>query len=49
MLDYERIADLLKAVNYNGCISIVYEGDEPEERSVLIGEAAVHLRDVFAD
>ncbi len=47
VLDYERIAALLKAVNYNGCISIVYEGDDEEERSVSIGKAAAHLRSVL--
>jgi len=45
VLDYQRIAGVLKSANYNGCISIVYEGREPDDRAELIGKAAAHLRD----
>ena len=47
VLDYERVAGVLKAGNYNGCISIVYEGKEPDDRTELIGKAATHLRDLL--
>jgi sugar phosphate isomerase/epimerase len=47
VLDYERIASILLAGGYNGCISIVYEGKEAEDRSVLIGKCAAHLRQVL--
>ncbi|HCL29227.1 MAG TPA: hypothetical protein DIC52_12425 [Candidatus Latescibacteria bacterium] len=47
VLDYERIANILRAGEYNGCISIVYEGREAEDRRVLIGKAAAHLRQVL--
>jgi sugar phosphate isomerase/epimerase len=35
-LNYRRIFDILKRVNYNGWVSVVYEGQEvePEERAV---------------
>jgi sugar phosphate isomerase/epimerase len=49
ILDYERIGRLLRAVDYNGCISIVYEGDDEEDRPVSIAKAAAHLRAVFAE
>ncbi len=48
VLDYQRIARLLRKVQYNGCISIVYEGREPGDRAELIGKAAAHLREVLA-
>lgn len=47
VLNYQRIAKLLHEANYNGCISIVYEGREPDDRTELIGKAATHLREVF--
>ena len=49
LLDYERIAGILKAANYNGCISIVYEGREPDDRTELIGKAAQYLRGLLAE
>ena len=49
VLDYRRIAGLLKGAGYNGCISIVYEGREPGERAQLIGKAAAYLRQLLAD
>ena len=48
VLDYGRIVEILRAGHYNGCISIVYEGQEDEERSVLIGKAAAHLRNLLS-
>ena len=47
VLDYQRIARLLQGANYNGCISIVYEGREQDDRAELIGKAAAHLRQVL--
>jgi sugar phosphate isomerase/epimerase len=46
-LDYERIAEILKSVNYNGCISIVYEGDHPD-RIDQVRKAASQLRTLLA-
>lgn len=46
-LDYDRIVPMLKAVNYNGCISIVYEGEE-EDRVEQIRLAAAYLRRLLA-
>ena len=47
-LDYERIAGILKSVNYNGCISIVYEGQR-EDRIEQVRLAANYLRQLLAD
>lgn len=44
VLDYERIVGILKSAGYNGCISIVYEGQEPDDRTELVGKAARYLR-----
>jgi sugar phosphate isomerase/epimerase len=41
-LDYPRILDLLRGVNYNGCLSVVYEG--PSEPRPSIATAAAYLR-----
>ena len=46
-LDYERIAAILKKVDYNGCISIVYEG-QAEDRIEQVRKAAVCLRQLLA-
>ena len=46
-LDYERIVPILKKVNYNGCISIVYEG-EADDRVEQVHLAANYLRDLLA-
>ena len=46
-LDYERIVPILKKVDYNGCISIVYEG-EAEDRVEQVRKAAVCLREMLA-
>ncbi|MCZ6677458.1 MAG: TIM barrel protein [Candidatus Poribacteria bacterium] len=46
-LDYERIVPILKSVNYNGCISIVYEGQE-EDRVEQVRLAANYLRELLA-
>lgn len=46
-LDYDRIADIIKGVNYNGCISIVYEG-EHEDRVEQVRLAVAQLRKLLA-
>ena len=46
-LDYERIVPILKKVNYNGCISIVYEG-QAEDRVEQVRKAAIYLRELLA-
>jgi sugar phosphate isomerase/epimerase len=43
-IDYGRIVPIIKSVNYNGCISIVYEGKE-EDRVEQVRKAAVYLRE----
>ncbi|AWT59827.1 MAG: hypothetical protein DF168_01022 [Candidatus Moanabacter tarae] len=45
-LDYDRIACLIKNINYNGCISIVYEG-ENEDRIEQVRLAASYLRQLL--
>ena len=45
-LDYDRIAGIIKGANYNGCISIVYEGDQ-EDRVEMVRLAAVQLRSLL--
>ena len=43
-IDYGRIVPIIKGVDYNGCISIVYEGQE-EDRVEQVRKAAVYLRE----
>ena len=38
---------ILKKIDYNGCISIVYEG-EAEDRVEQVRKAARYLRDLLA-
>ena len=47
-LDYNRIAAIIKGANYNGCISIVYEGEQ-EDRVEQVRLAAAYLRELLAD
>ena len=45
-LDYERIVSIIKNANYNGCLSIVYEGERPNQvEQVRLGVA--YLRDLL--
>ena len=46
-LDYERIVAIIKAAGYNGCISIVYEG-EHRDRVEQVRLAAAWLREHLA-
>ena len=47
-LDYDRIAAIIKGANYNGCISIVYEGEQ-EDRVEQVRLATAYLRELLAD
>jgi sugar phosphate isomerase/epimerase len=46
-LDYPRIFKLLRGINYNGCLSIVYEGQSEPRPS--IEKAAAYLRKLTRD
>ena len=46
-IDYARIVPIIKGVNYNGCISIVYEG-QAEDRVEQVRKAAAYLREHLA-
>ena len=48
LLDYERIVPIIKKNNYNGCISIVYEG-KAEDRIDQVRKAAKYLRELLKD
>lgn len=46
-LDYERIASIIRGANYNGCLSIVYEGEQADRvEQVRLG--AAYLRQLLA-
>ena len=45
-IDYDRIAEIIKKANYNGCISIVYEGQQ-EDRVEQVRLAAKYLRELL--
>ena len=45
-IDYERIVRIIKDVGYNGCISIVYEGEQ-EDRVEQVRLAANYLRELL--
>ena len=46
-LDYERIVRIIKEVDFNGCLSIVYEG-QAEDQVEQVRKAANHLRELLA-
>jgi len=46
-LDYERIARIIKGANYNGCISVVYEGKH-EDRVEQVRLGVNLLRELLA-
>ena len=46
-LDYERIAGIIKGANYNGCISMVYEGQH-EDRVEQVRLGVNCLRELLA-
>jgi sugar phosphate isomerase/epimerase len=43
-LDYPRIFEILKGVDYNGWVSMVYEGQAAEEESTAVPKAIAYLR-----
>ena len=43
-LDYPRILDILRGVNYNGWLSIVYEGQDVEPEAAAVPKAVNYLR-----
>lgn len=43
-LKYPRIFDILNGVNYNGWVSIVYEGQDAEEEETAVPKAVNYLR-----
>ena len=47
-LNYPRIFEILKGVNYNGMLSVVYEGQDAEEEAIAIPKAVSYLRDLMA-
>lgn len=46
-LDYPRIFETLRGVNYNGWVSIVYEGQEAEGEETAVPKAVKYLRRVM--
>jgi len=48
-LDYPRIFEILRSVNYNGWCSIVYEGQEVEEEATAVPKAVTYLRGLMAE
>ncbi len=49
-LDYERIVEILKSVNFNGCMSITFEGKDANEcdDKETFRRAAKYLRELLA-
>ena len=43
-LDYPRIFDILRGVDFNGWLSIVYEGQDVEEEGTAVPKAVSYLR-----
>ena len=43
-LNYPRIFEILKGVNYNGWVSVVYEGQEVESEETAVPKAVRYLR-----
>jgi len=43
-LDYPRIFEILNGVDYNGWVSVVYEGQAVEEESIAVPKAVEYLR-----
>ena len=47
-LDYPRILQILRAVGYNGWISVVYEGQDVEAEATAVPKAVRYLRGLIA-
>jgi sugar phosphate isomerase/epimerase len=48
-LNYPRIFEILKGVNYNGWLSVVYEGQDVEAEATAIPKAVRYLRGLMAE
>ena len=48
-LNYPRIFDILKGVNYNGWLSVVYEGQDVEAEATAVPKAVQYLRTLMAE
>jgi L-ribulose-5-phosphate 3-epimerase len=48
-LDYPRILEILKGVDYNGWMSIVYEGFDAEPSATAVPKAVEHLRTLLGE
>ena len=48
-LDYPRILEILRGVNFNGWLSIVYEGQDVETEATAVPKAVTYLRGLLAE
>jgi len=48
-LNYPRIFKILKGVNYNGWLSVVYEGQDVEAEATAVPKAVKYLRTLMAE
>lgn len=48
-LDYPRIFEILRGVNYNGWLSVVYEGQDAEAEATAVPKAVRYLRGLMAE
>jgi len=48
-LDYPRIFEILRGARYNGCVSIVYEGQAVEPEETAVPKAVTYLRRLMQD
>lgn len=48
-LNYPRIFEILKGVNYNGWLSVVYEGQDVEAEATAVPKAVQYLRTLMAE
>ncbi|NLD44142.1 MAG: sugar phosphate isomerase/epimerase [Chloroflexi bacterium] len=48
-LNYPRILEILRGVNYNGWMSIVYEGQDAEAEATAVPKAVAYLRRVIQE
>ena len=48
-LDYPRILEILRGVNFNGWLSIVYEGQDVETEATAVPKAVSYLRGLLAE
>jgi len=48
-LDYPRIFKILRGVNFNGWLSIVYEGQDVEAEATAVPKAIAYLRKLMAE